>query len=237
MGFPLKGTLADTNLLLFTFSSTSKNCCFSSFSKPDFQERWSGFILLRNGKYHRFGWFAFCRPPGTSQSCWEGNCVAPPGCSSPALIRPHPALPHTRRTGGACLSSPSTLVRLFLHSWGFLRQTVCWLKLEREHFFSLQPKLLIRKLQDPGLGLEKKKTQVEGDEIKTSGNKGKVKDERLTWASQLPSHNKRRGREEVGNPERRTSKQVIKSQRYSGLRWRPRYWERGLLMWILPITK
>lgn len=33
MGFPLKRTLADMNLLLFTFSSTSKNCCFSSFSK------------------------------------------------------------------------------------------------------------------------------------------------------------------------------------------------------------
>ena len=35
-----------------------------------------------------------------------------------------------------------------------------------------------------------------------------------------------RGEEEreVGNPERRTSKQVIKSQWYSGLRWRPRYW-------------
>lgn len=176
MGFPLKGTLADTNLLLFTFSSTSKNCCFSSFSK----------LTSRKGDL--------------DYSCWEirRGIIGLAGLLSADLLwhlqvpaeraiawlprllltstHPAPPCPPSHKAGPEEPASPapSTLVRLFPAFLRFLRQTVCWLKLEREHFFSLQPKVTYWKLQDPGLGLEKKKnTQVEGDEIKTSETKEK----------------------------------------------------------------
>ena len=146
MGFPLKGTLADTNLLLFTFSSTSRNCCFSSFSKLTSRKGdldyscWEirrGIIGLAGLHSADLLWHLH-QVPAERAIAWlprlllTSTHLAPPRPPSHQAGPEEPASP-----------APSTLVRLFPAFLRFLNRPSADLSWKESISFPCNQKLLI----------------------------------------------------------------------------------------------
>ena len=146
LGFPLKRTLADMNLLLFTFSSTSKNCCFSSFSKLTSRKGDLDYSCweIRRGKIGLVGLLS-------ADLLWRLHQVAaePAVAWLPQLLRTSthaaPRLPLSHQAGRRSLplQPPARWSGCSLHSWGSCNRPSADLSWKESISFPCNQKLLI----------------------------------------------------------------------------------------------